>query len=165
MKKLKTLDPEARSFQAGGKTYLIESKLSISRFHQYQIYEQEAGFSVTFATLIAELKSVYELLNAVKIADASVKVHNMLIGSARLQEKEHVLLKMCALFMNEPEEDRGDINDDMISAKIEAWRNEYEIDGFFSRALNTVSGYFKHYAEMRQIISVVEKPEEELKRN
>ena len=45
--KLKTLDPSARSFEAGGKTYHVETKLSIARFHQYQIYEKEAGFSIT----------------------------------------------------------------------------------------------------------------------
>lgn len=158
-KELKKLNPEARSFEANGKTYFIESNLSIARFHQYQILEKEAGFSVTFKTLISELKSIYDLLNNVKIADASVRLNNVIVGTAKLQEKENVLFKMCALFMNLEDEDRGEITDDMISAKIADWQNEYESEGFFSRALNTVNGYFKHYAEMRQIISAVENRE------
>lgn len=156
-KELKKLNPEARSFDANGKTYYIESSLSIARFHQYQIYEKEAGFSLTFKTLVDELKAVYELLNTMKVADASVRINNVLVGTARLQEKESVLLKICALFMNLEDEDRGEINDDMISAKIEDWKNEYEVEGFFSRALNTVNGFFKHYAEMHQIISAIGK--------
>lgn len=161
-KELKKLNPEARSFEANGKTYFIESSLSISRFHQYQIYEKEAGFSITFNTLVNELKEVYNLLNTMKVADASVRINNVLVGTSKLAEKESVLLKICALFMNTAEEDRGEINDDMISAKIQDWQDEYEVEGFFSRALNTVNGFFKHYAEMHQIISQVgKKPGEE----
>lgn len=151
--KLKQLDTTARSFEADGKVYHIETGLSIARFHQYQIYEKEAGFSITFESMVATLQQAYQDLNQVKNADAAVKINNLLVGLANVAEKEHVLLKMCALFMNTDDEDRGEINDDMISRKIEAWQNEYEVNGFFTRALNTVSGFFKIYNEMRQVIS------------
>ena len=152
-KKLKKLDPAARSFEAGGKTYFVETKLSIARFHQDQIYEKEAGLSITFAAIVGTLKEAYQDLNTMKAADASVKIHNLLAGLTNVAEKEHVLLKMCALFMNTEDEDRGEIDDDMISRKIASWENEYEVDGFFTQALNTVNGFFKIYAEMHQIIS------------
>ena len=152
-KELKELDPKQRSFTANGKTYNIETRLSINRFHQFQIYEKEAGFSLTFESMVGTLKAAYEDLNKMKAADASVKINNLLAGLINVAEKEHVLLKMCALFINTDDEDRGDINDDMISQKIDDWSREYEVNGFFTLALNTVSGFFKIYNEMRLIIS------------
>lgn len=153
MSKLKTLDPNARSFEANGKKYYIETKLSIARFHQYQIYEKEAGFSLTFSAMVATLKEAYNDLNTMKAADAAVKINNLLAGITLVAEKEHTLLKICTLFINTASEDRGEINEDMISTKIADWANEYEVNGFFTLALNTVAGFFKIYAEMHQTIS------------
>lgn len=151
--KLKQLDTTARSFTAGGVEYFIETKLSISRFHQYQIYEKEAGFGLTFKDMFQNLLKVREDLNKVRFVDCAVRVDNLINGMAKMEEKEHTLLKMCALFMNTKDEDRGEINDDMITAKIEAWQNEYEVNGFFTLALNTVNGFFTIYKEMHQSIS------------
>lgn len=153
MKQLKTLDPQARFFEANGKKYFIETKLSIARFHEYQIFEKEAGFSMSFASMVDAIKEAYQDLNQLKAADASVKLHNLLAGISKVAEKEHVLLKMCALFINTEDEDRGEIDDDLISAKIEDWKNEYEINGFFMLALNTVNGFLRIYSEMHQTIS------------
>ena len=153
MKQLKTLDPQSRTFEANGKKYIIETKLSIARFHQYQIYEKEAGFSISFSAMVATIRDAYQDLNQLKAADASVKLHNLLAGISKVAEKEHVLLKMCALFINTEDEDRGEIDDDMITAKIEDWKDEYEVNGFFTLALNTVNGFFQIYNEMHQIIS------------
>lgn len=151
--KLKKLDTSARSFTAGGVEYFIETQLSISRFHQYQIYEKEAGFGLTFKDMFQNLLKVREDLNKVKFVDCAVRVDNLINGMAKMEEKEHTLLKMCALFMNTKDEDRGEINDDMITAKIETWQNEYEVNGFFTLALNTVNGFFTIYKEMHQSIS------------
>lgn len=152
MNKLKKLDPAATSFEANGKTYYIETELSIDRFHEYQIYEKEAGFGMSFKSLVEALKDAYLDLNQMKAADASVKLHNVLTGISKTAEKEFVLFKICALFMNTADEDRGIINDDMIARKIEDWK-EYEANGFFMQALNTVDGFFQIYNEMHRIIS------------
>ena len=152
MNSLKTLDLNQRSFVANGKTYYIETGLSIMRFHEYQIYEKEAGFGMSFKSMVDELKGAYLDLNKMKAADASVKLHNLLTGVTKTAEKRFVLLKICALFMNTAEEDRTTITEDMINQKLEDW-GEYDINGFFLHALSTVDGFFKIYNEMRQIIS------------
>src|SRR5690242_16734585 len=154
MKKLKTLDPNERRFTANGKVYNIETELSINRFHEYQIYEKEAGFSMDFKSIVHSIKDAYQDINQLKAADAAVKLHNVLAGIAKVQEKEHTLLKMCALFINTDDEDRGIINADMISTKIEDWGKEYEVQGFFTLALNTINGFLQIYAEQHRIISV-----------
>ena len=153
MKQLKTLDPQARSFEANGKKYFIETKLSIARFHEYQILEKEAGFSISFSSMVEAIKEAYKDLNQLKAADASVKLHNLLAGISKIAEKEHVLLKMCALFINTEDEDRGEIDDDLITTKISDWEKEYDVNGFFTLALNTINGFFQIYSEMHQRIS------------
>ena len=40
----------------------------------------------------------------------------------------------------------------MIAQKLEDWA-EYDVNGFFMQALNTVDGFFQIYNEMHQIIS------------
>ena len=151
-KKLKQLDPNARSFVANQKTYFIETHLSIDRFHEFQILEKEAGFSMSFKSIVDTLLEVYEDLNTMRAADASVKVHNLLAGITKVQEKEHPLLKICALFMNTEDENRDIITDDMIRTKIDDWAG-YDVGGFFTIALNSVNGFFKIYSDMLQIIS------------
>ena len=64
--KLKKLDPTSRSFMAGGEEYFIETKLSIARFHDYQIYEKEAGFGMTFKDMFQNLLSLREDMNKIK---------------------------------------------------------------------------------------------------
>ena len=78
MSELKVLDKNARSFEANGKTYFIETQLSIARFHEYQIYEKEAGFGLSFKAMVETLKESYQDLNQMKAADASVKLHILL---------------------------------------------------------------------------------------
>ena len=99
MKQLKKLDKTARSFEANGKIYYVETELSIERFHEYQIYEKEAGFGLSFKSMVETIRDAYTDLNQMKAADASVKLHDLLAGITKPAEKEHVLLKICALFM------------------------------------------------------------------
>lgn|SRR5690606_28539009 len=153
MKKLKTLDPTAPSFECNGKIYYIESNLSIARFCEYQIMEKEAGFGTTFKAIFDELHSLYDLMNNTKFVEASIKLHNLVTGVSRLQDKEPVLLKMCALFINEENEDRTTITNDDIVRKIDDWKKEYEVNGFFTLALNMVNGYFEIYNKISQITS------------
>ena len=153
MKELKSLDPQARFFDANGTTYYIETKLSIERYAEFQILEKEAGFGVTFESFYGKVAEAYQDLQTLKAADACVKLHNVLTNCADLERKQPTLLKICALFMNTKDEDRATIDDDRITEKIEDWSKEYDLQGFFQIALNTVSGFFKIYADMHQIIS------------
>lgn len=145
MKELKRIDFNKGSFVANGKIYYIESQMSIERFCEYQILEKEAGFGLNFSSIYKELENVYTDLNAVKFADASVRLNNLMHGVANLELKEPTTLKICALFMNTEDEDRTVINNDMIVKKIEDWKTEYDMRDFFKFALDTVSGFMETY--------------------
>lgn len=157
MKELKRLDLSKQSFVANGVTYYIEQALSIERFCEYQILEKEAGFGMTFKKIFENLKELHGLMNNIKFVEASVKLDNLMRGVAKLEEREPTLLKICALFINSAEEDRTSINGDMITKKINDWKEEYDVRDFFTLALNTVDGFIEIYANATQIISKAEK--------
>lgn len=153
MKKLKRLDLTTPRFKANGVYYNIEGGLSIERFCMYQILEKEAAFGTSFKDLFQNLKKVHELLNGVKFVEASVLLHNMMNGVAKLEEKQPTLLKMCALFINTDDEDRSTINEDMIAKKINDWKAEYDVRDFFQVALNTMDGFIEIYEAVTRTIS------------
>lgn len=158
MTELKKLDLTKSTFVANGVTYHIETQLSIERFCEYQILEKEAGFGLSFKKVFENLKELHALMNGVKFVEAAVKLDNLMRGVAKLEEREPTLLKICALFINTADEDRTTINNDMTMKKIEDWKREYDISGFFQLALNTVDGFFQIYGNVSRIISQDSKP-------
>lgn len=153
MTELKQLDVTQPSFVANGVTYHIESALSIERFCEYQILEKEAGFGITFKRIFENLQELHALMNSIRFVEAAVLLDNLMSGVAKTEEREPTLLKICALFMNEKDEDRTIINNDMIVKKIADWKAEYDIRGFFTLALNMVDGFLETYAKATHIIS------------
>lgn len=122
MTELKTPAAKAISFEANGKTYFIEHKLSINR----KIECDKAIIEVTGGGNLGEnfndWKRVYEMANAMKFADIAVLAHNRMEGARKWQEKQDPVMKLCALFINETNEDRRIISDEMIRAKISDWQ-------------------------------------------
>lgn len=149
---LKKLNPQERVFVANGNKYYISSELSVARFHEFQILEIEAKANMTVKDLMAKLAEIWQMINKMQFGKAAVEVYKLIEGIREVGHREHVLLRICALFINRENEDLGKISDDLISQKIEDW-GEYEVNGFFSLALNSTNGYLKDYNKMLQIIS------------
>jgi len=154
---LKQIDLSKPSFMANGKEYFFESQFTIDRFCKYQELEKELAYGYTTKTLYAELVKMWNLLNAMKFAEIATILHNLIHGLKNVQEREPVVLKMCALFINTKDEDRRIVTDDMISRKIDDWKEEgYNFDNFFKLALNTMDGFLETYRSFTQSISQVE---------
>lgn len=154
---LKRLDFTKNSFVANGKEYYFESGLSIARFREYQKLEKEAGFSMTFKSIVETLRSMYDLMNTLQFVQASVTLDNLMSGITKIQEKEPTLLKMAALFINTIDEDRTSITPERIALKIEDWAQEYDIRDFFHYALNTINGFTEIYDNAILATSQMEK--------
>lgn len=153
MTELKRIDFSQPFFISNGTTYYIESGMSINRFRHYQILEKEAAFSTTFASMFAELRTIYDLMNSIQFVKASVKLDNLMSGVGKLREKEPTLLKMAALFINTKDEDRTTITEELISKKIEDWATDCDIRDFFQFALNTIQGFTSVYEAVTRDIS------------
>lgn len=156
--KLKTIDLNEKSFKANGKTYFIESSISFERFLMYQKLEIECGYEVGFYGMFEKIKKIYALCNETKFADIAVLCHNLMTGISKVDERKVPALQMCALFINEENEDRKIINDDIVDRKLKDWDAEgLDILPFFQLAANSIHGFSSVYKEISQTISEKEK--------
>lgn len=154
MTKLKRIDLAKGQFEANGKNYIIETNFSIERYSFYQKFQIETGFGVTFEEMFNNWEKVVVLANLLKFSEIVIMAYNMSKGLLKLEEKEPLMLKMCALFINEENEDRRIITDDMISVKINDWKEAgYEMTDFFQLALNTINGFIENWKKLTEAIS------------
>lgn len=151
---LKRINLETGVFQANGTTYRIESQLSIERYCELQILEKEMAFGTTFRGFFDILRGVYMDLNKADFVSASVKVHNVLQGVAKIEEREPVVLKMCSLFINADGENRAEWSNDLVVKKIQDWKAEgLDMQDFFVVALNSVNGFLRIFSQITEAIS------------
>lgn len=137
MNKLKQISIEESSFTANGKDYFIETgDLSIERWAKYEQLVLEMQYGVSQPQMFHKFKEIYDLNNELRFADVAVLTHNLQNGMVSVMERQPTALKICALFMNTKDEDRGIMTDDMITHKLNDWRTEgYAIGPFFQLAL------------------------------
>lgn len=137
MQELKQINLTERSFLANEKTYFIEAgDISISRWAKYEELVLEMQYGTSQVEMFNKFKEITELANKLQFADIAVLAFNMQNGLLGVMERLPVALKICALFINEQDEDRGLITDDIIAHKIDDWRKEgYSIGPFFQLAL------------------------------
>lgn len=153
-KELKTINLNEKSFKANGKEYFIESGLSFKRYRMYQMSQIECGYDVSFKTMFETLKKAYENLDKMKLAQSAVLIHNLLEGIAKVEERKIPVLSMCALFINEKDEDRTIITDEMVDRKIADWEAEgLEIHPFFQLALSSIQNFSNAWQEISRSIS------------
>jgi hypothetical protein len=151
---LKRIDLNTGIFEANGTRYTIEGALTIERYAELQILEKELGYGLTFKAMFDKLQQAFNLLNKQKPADAAVLLNDMIRGIAMVQQREPLVLKICALFMNTADEDRSSFSADMYNRKIADWKAEkLDMRDFFTVASNSVNGFIEIYRTVTRIIS------------
>ena len=136
--KLKHINVAERQFLANGKIYIIEADdISIERWAKYEEISLELQYGTSsFAEMHQRWADVTSLANELKFADIAVMAHNMQTSVLSAIDRTPAQLKLCALFINEENEDRSIISDDIIARKIDDWRKEgFAIGDFFQLAL------------------------------
>lgn len=149
MKELKKINIEDGKFSANGKTYLIETSMSISRYVFYEKIEAELGYGRSFSEIYDGIMAAMNDINAQAQGEAYVKLYNIANGIRQIERKKPHVLRYCALFINEENEDRGTINEDMINAKINDWEKEgIDYAPFFEFALISLPGFRERYKRL-----------------
>jgi hypothetical protein len=149
----KRIDFEKGTFEGrSGKVYFVESSLSVARYAEFQIYEKEMAYGLTMKGLFDKLKALFDLQNKMKFAESVVLLNDLMRGVAKIQERQPAMVKICCLYMNLADEDRGIINQDMIDRKVEDWA-EIDVRDFFTHAIRSVNGLIEIYATVSQAIS------------
>lgn len=151
---LKQIDLNEPSFMANGKRYFIEQELSIERFCEFQDLEWEFQHGISPDGLMKKFRDIHKMCNRSAFVEIAVELESIVKGIAKVKEREPVVLKMVALFINEENEDRGKFSKDMYVRKIEDWKAEgINMGCFFSLAAGSVNGFLRHYINITQAIS------------
>lgn len=143
---LKTVDFSKKEFECGGRKFYIQDSLSFNRYRELQRLSIEFGFSRTFRDLFKDIQKVYgQMQTAQNYADAAVTLYNIIAGVAMLEEKNDPALTLCALFINEADEDITVYNEIKIKEKIDCWAKELDVTPFFHLACNLADGWLPAY--------------------
>jgi len=152
---LKRIDFNKATIPANGKEYKILKELPIVRFKELDKMEVEFFYGFDMQQMFEKLKTTFEDLNKNKIADASVKVHNLMKGIAdRIDNREHIVLRICSLFLITDDEDILKWDEENAITKAKDWEAEgYAMADFFSLAATSLPGFLKSYEEVTRDIS------------
>ena len=149
---IKRIDFTKDVIPANGKEYKIISELPIARFKQLDEMEVEFFYGFDMKGMFDKLKESFDYLNKNKIADASVRIHNLMKGIAdKVDKREPVMLRMCSLFLVTEDEDITTWSDELCKQKVEDWQKEgYAMSDFFSLVATLLPGYLQSYEEVTQ---------------
>ena len=159
---VKRLPLDAKTFTANGTEYHVSKMLSVERWRQYEDLQPLIGFGRSFQDIFDNVKKAYEALQHPKIADASVTLHNILVGiKEKLDQRHDPALQICALFVNAKGENEKVYDEEVMKRKIEDWQKEgFAIQDFFTLAWNLVPGFIDIYKDDLQDISSLMKAKE-----
>jgi hypothetical protein len=134
-----------KSFECGGKKFYLKESLGFMRYRELQKINMEFGYSATFQDIFTHIKQAWDLLNATKLGEAAVVLHNIIYGIVSLEEKRDPALRLCALFIDEEGEDPTVYDPAKMEEKIECWGKELDTLPFFQLASNIVPGWMPVY--------------------
>lgn len=152
---------ELQEFTANGVRYLVRTSLTITRFEQFEKLQVQVGYGVTFKELFQNIRKAYDHLNGntVKPMDAGVVLYNIMNGvKNNIDDREHPILQLCALFMCTEDEDVTVYDSALTTKKINNWKTEgIEMNDFFSFASALVQGFTPDLGEVSLNISEANK--------
>jgi hypothetical protein len=158
---LREIDFKDKKFECGGRTFYVQDSLSFNRYRELQRLSIEFGFSTTFIDLFKNINKCYDFVQTNKNwGDLAVTLYNVMVGISKLEEKEDPALRLCALFINEKDEDVTVIDELKMKDKIECWSKELSVNPFFQLAASYVNGWMPAYEVTTRIISKARKTKE-----
>lgn len=150
MAELRKLEAGTKYFECGGKKYYISDKMSFIKFEKLSEWSLEFGFSATFKDIFTQLKKLYELLNQTKFADSAIICHNIMSGIVKLEQKNNVAFRICALFILEEGENEIEYNEAKTNEKIDNWAKELDAAFFLNFAASTIPNWISAYKMLSQ---------------
>ena len=143
---MKKLDFEKdKYFDCGGRHFEVTESLSFVRYRESQKIMLEFGFSQSFQDIFNNLTSAIDYYNKMKYYEMSIVIYKTMEGIKTISEKDDPALRLCALFINEKDEDPAKFSEAMMKSKIDCWAEELEVGPFFYLAASLVLGWAPAY--------------------
>lgn len=149
MAELRVINFEKKHFECDGRKFYVRDTLSFARYRELQKINLEFGYSATFHDLFKHIREAWDFLNATKLGEAAVVLHNVMFGVISLEDKDDPALRLCALFIDEEGEDPTVYDEGKMREKIECWGKELSVTPFFQLAVALVP----HWTSAYQIVS------------
>jgi hypothetical protein len=150
MEHLREIDFSKKYFECDGRKFYVRDSLSFVRYRELQKLNLEFGYSATFNDIFKNIRTAWDFLNATKLGEAAVVLHNIMYGVVSLEEKNDPALRLCALFIDEDGEDPTVYDEGKMREKIECWSKELAVLPFFQLAANLVPGWMNVYKIVTQ---------------
>lgn len=146
MKELRKIDLlTEKYFECDGKKFYVTESLSFVRWRILQKISLEFGYSATFEDIFKKLGETLDAFNRHRYDEMCVIVHNVMNGIKNIEDKDDPALRLCALFINEEDEDPTVYNEALMQAKIDCWGKEILVDSFFYLAASLIPGWMPAY--------------------
>ena len=146
MKELRKLSFDTdKTFECGGKTFIVNDSLSFARYRESQKIMLEFGFSASFIDIFNSFKLATELFDKGKYFDMATTIYKVMEGVKNTIDKDDPSLRLCALFINEENEDPTIYSELINKKKIECWGKELDVAPFFYLAASLVEGWMNAY--------------------
>ena len=139
-----------KSFECDGRKFYLKEVPSFDRYREMQKICLEFGFSATFQDIFKNVKVAWDYLNAAKLGEAAVILHNIMYGVVALEEKYDASFRLCALFIDGEGEDSTVYDEGIMREKIECWNRELSPLPFFHLASNLVESWMPIYNDFIQ---------------
>lgn len=154
------IDFEQGVLKTDGHTYYIAESISMDRMMKFEELQCGVAYGHTFVEVHSQLGKLKEYLQTAKFVDSAVVLNNLLEAlhpDTKAAKKKHYVLQICALFLNEKDEDVKTWNEATINAKIDDWL-EAGVDyrDFFQLAVRLVPGLLDVLKETFLTISQME---------
>lgn len=150
MNELREINFEQKHFECQGRKFTVKDTISFARYKELQKINLEFAYSATFQDIFKQIRQAWDFLNATKLGEAAVVLHNIMYGVVSLETKDDPALRICALFIDEEGEDPTVYDEGKMSEKIECWAKELSVAPFFRLASNLIPGWISAYQNVSQ---------------
>lgn len=151
MNELRKIDFEKDTdFECEGKHFYLTDSLGFVRYRKSQEIMLEFGFSASFLDIYHNLEIAKEYFDKGKYYNMAITHFKIMEGIKNLNEKDDPALRLCALFINEEDEDISKYDEALMKAKISCWASELEVGPFFYLAAGLVNHWTNAYEKAIQ---------------
>lgn len=140
---------DARTFEAGGKTYHKADSISAQRYGWMERLNIELAYGRNPGELFAGHKRAYELLNKQQFADAAVSIHDQMSGLGKIADgRDHAAVRLTMLFWNYEGETVKEMTEELMQSKVnDVMEAGIDIGFFFAQAVSNAPGLLAAYRE------------------
>lgn len=148
--------PDARSFQANGRTYHKADSISAKRYGWMERENVKLAYGRNPGELFQGYKTAFELLNKMKFAEASVSLFDQMKGIGDIADgREHPAIRITMLFWNYEGEQVGSMSEELMQEKVnDVMEAGIDVGFFFAQAVSNAPGLLAAYREHSQASSV-----------